>query len=61
MRRYLKGEDLDYVVIINSKIYGNLGGKIRKRRRRSSGFNDSGADIIRIRFNSLSLYGVGNE
>jgi len=61
MRRYFKGEDPDYMVIINSKIYGNLGGKIRKRRRRSFGFSDSGANIIRIRFNSLSLYNAGSE
>ncbi len=46
IRRYLKEEDPDYVAIINNKIYGNSGGKIRKRRRRSSEFNDSGANII---------------
>src|SRR6266536_3125915 len=60
MRRYLEGEDPDFVAIINGKIYrnprGNLGGKTRKRGRRNSGFSDSGADIIRIRFNSPSLY-----
>jgi len=61
MRRYLEEEDPDYVAIINSKIYENPGGKIRKRRCRSSGFSDSGADIIRIRFNSLSFYGAGSE
>ena len=61
MRRYLEGEDPDYVAIIDGKIYGNLESKIRKRRRRSSGFSDSGADVMRIRFNSLSLYGVGSE
>ncbi len=50
MRRYLKGEDPDFVAIINSKIYrnpgGNLGGKTRKRGRRNSGSSDSGADVI---------------
>src|SRR6266498_4772698 len=61
MRRYLEGEDPDYVVIIDGKIYRNPGGKIRKRRCRSFGFSDSGADVMRIRFNSLSLYGVGSE
>ena len=52
MRRYLEGEDPDYMVII---------GKIRKRRRRSSGFSNSGANIIRIKFNPLSFYGAGSE
>ncbi len=61
MRRYLEGEDPDYIAIINGKIYGNLGGKIRKRRCRSFGFSDSGADVIRIKPNPLSLYGVGSE
>ncbi len=49
------------MAIINNKIYGNPGGKIRKRRRRSSGFNDSDADIIRIRSNSPPLYSAGSE
>ncbi len=49
------------MIIIDGKIYGNPGNKIRKRRCRSFGFSDSGADIIRIRFNPLSLYGVGSE
>ncbi len=31
MRRYLKGEDPDYMIIIDGKIYGNLGGKIKKK------------------------------
>jgi len=61
MRKYLEEEDPDYMVIINNKIYGNPGGKIRKRRYRSSGFSDSGADIIRIRFNPPSLYSAGSE
>ncbi len=61
MRRYLKGEDPDYVAIINNKIYGNSGDKIKKRRRRSSGFSDSGADIMRIRSNPLSLYGADSK
>ena len=61
MRRYLKGDDPDYIIIINGKIYRNLGGKIRKRRCRSSGSSDSSADIIRIRFNPPSLYGAGSE
>ncbi len=65
MRRYLKGEDSDYITIINSKIYGNpgdnLGSKIRKRGRRNSGFNHSGADVIRIRFNPLFFYNAGSE
>ncbi len=61
IRRYLKGEDLDYIVIINSKIYGNPGGKIRKRRRRSFEFSDSGADVIQIRFNPPPLYSAGSE
>ncbi len=46
MRRYLKGEDPDYIIIINDKIYRNPGGKTRKRRCRSSGSSDSGTDII---------------
>ncbi len=46
MRKYLKGKDSDYMIIINSKIYGNLEGKIRKRRRKSSEFSDSGANVI---------------
>ena len=46
MRRYLEGEDSDYVAIIDGKIYGNLEGKIRKRRRRNSGFSDSGTNVI---------------
>ncbi len=61
MRRYLKEKNPDYMIIINSKIYGNPGGKIRRKKRRSSGSSDSGANIIRIRFNSLSLYSVGSE
>ncbi len=61
IRRYLEGEDPDYIIIINSKIYGNSGGKIRKRRCRSFGFSDSGADVMRIRFNLLSLYSAGSE
>ena len=61
MRRYLEGEDPDYVVIIDGKIYGNPGGKIRKRRRRSSGSSDSNTDTIQIRFNPLSFYGAGSE
>ncbi len=50
MRRYFEGENPDYITIINGKIYGNpggnLGGKIRKRGRRSSGSSDSGADVM---------------
>ena len=61
MRRYLKGEDSDYITIINSKTYRNLGGKIRKRRYRSFGFSDSGADIIRIKPNPPPLYSAGSE
>jgi len=61
MRRYLKGEDLDYMAIINDKIYGNLGDKIKKRRYRNFGFSDSGANIIRIRFNPPPLYNAGSE
>ena len=61
MRRYLEGEDPDYVAIIDGKIYRNPGGKIRKRRRRSSGSSDSGVDTIRIRFNPPSLYSAGSE
>ncbi len=61
IRRYLEGEDPDYVIIIDGKIYGNPGGKIRKRRRRSSGSSDSGVNIIRIRFNFLLLYNTGSE
>ena len=60
IRRYLK-KNPDYVAIINSKIYENPGGKIRKRRCRSSESNDSGADVIRIKPNPLSLYGAGSE
>ncbi len=61
MRRYLKEKDPDYMTIINNKIYGNPGDKIRKRRRKSSGSSDSGADIIRIRSNPPSLYSAGSE
>ncbi len=61
MRKYLEGENLDYIAIIHNKIYRNLGGKIRKRRRKSFGSSDSGVDIIRIKFNSLSLYSAGSE
>ena len=65
MRRYFEGEDPDFVAIINSKIYGNpggnLGGKTRKRERKNSGFSDSGADVMRIRFNPPSLYDAGSE
>jgi len=65
MRKYLKGEDPDFVAIINSKIYGNpggnLGGKIRKRGRRNSESSDSGADVIRIRPNPSPLYNTGSE
>ncbi len=61
MRRYLEGEDPDYVVIIDGKIYGNLGGKTKKRRCRSSGSSDSGTDIIRIKSNPLSLYNADSE
>ena len=65
MRRYLKEEDSDYIAIINNKIYrnpgGNLDDKIRKRERRNSESNDSGADIIRIRFNPPPLYNTGSE
>ena len=46
MRRYFEGEDPDYVAIIDGKIYGNSGDKIRKRRCRSFGFSDSGADVM---------------
>ena len=49
------------MAIIDGKTYGNPGGKIRKRRCRSSGSSDSGADVIRIRFNPPSLYNVGSE
>ena len=61
MRRYLKGEDPDYVTIINGKIYGNPGGKIRKKRCKSSESSDSDANVIRIRSNPLSFYGAGSE
>ncbi len=65
MRKYLKGEDPDFVAIINSKIYGNPGGnldgKIRKRGRKNSGFSDSDTNIIRIRPNSLLFYSAGSE
>ena len=61
MGRYLKEEDPDYVVIIDGKIYRNLGGKIRKRRCRNSGSSDSGANIIRIRFNPPPLYNINSE
>ena len=61
MRRYFKEENPDYITIINGKIYGNLGGKIRKRRCRSFGSSDSGTNIIRIRFNPLFLYNISSE
>src|SRR6266536_1466172 len=61
IRRYLEGEDPDYVIIINNKIYGNPGGKIRKRRCKNSGFSDSGTNIIYIRFNPSPLYDIGSE
>ena len=28
MRRYFKGEDSDYIAIINNKTYGNSGGNL---------------------------------
>ena len=31
MRRYLKGKNPDYTIIINNKIYGNPGDKIKKK------------------------------
>src|SRR6266536_5252820 len=61
MRKYLEGEDFDYVAIINNKIYKNLGGKIRKRRRRSSESSDSGADVIQIKPNPPPFYNTGSE
>ncbi len=65
IRRYLKEEDPNYIIIIDDKTYGNprnnLGGKIRKRGRRSFEFSDSGADIMRIRSNPLSLYNADNK
>ena len=61
MRRYLKGENPDYITIINNKIYRNPRGKIRKRRYRSSESSDSGIDIIRIRFNPPPFYNTSSE
>ena len=61
MRRYLEGEDPDYITIINNKTYRNPGGKIRKKRRRSSGFNYSGINTIRIRPNPPPLYNIDSE
>ncbi len=61
MRRYLKEEDLDYMTIIDNKTYRNPGGKIRKKRHKSSGFSDSGADTMRIRSNPPPLYNPGSE
>ncbi len=61
IRRYLEGKNLDYIAIINNKIYENPGGKIRKRRRRNSGSSDSSTNVIRIRFNPPSLYNIGSE
>ncbi len=61
IRIYLEGEDPDYVAIINSKIYGNPGGKIRKRRCRSSGSSDSDTNTIRIRSNPPPLYDINSE
>ena len=49
------------MTIINGKIYGNLEGKIRKRRRKSSGSSDSSTDVMRIRPNPPSFYGAGSE
>ncbi len=61
MRKDLKKKNFNYMIIINSKIYRNLGGKIRKRSRRSSGFSDSDVDIIQIKFNPLFLYSADSE
>ena len=65
MRRYFEKEDPDFVVIINDKIYrnpgGNLGGKIRKRGRRNSGFSDLSTNIMRIRPNPPPLYNTNSE
>ncbi len=61
MRRYLEEKDTDYIIIINSKIFKNSEGKNRKRRCRNSGFSDSGADIMRIRFNLSSFYNASSE
>ena len=53
------------MAIIDDKIYGNpggnLGGKIRKRGRRNSGFSDSDTNTIRIRLNSPPLYGADSK
>ena len=61
MRRYLEEKDSDYVIIINNKTYGNPGGKIRKRKHKSSESSDSGANIMRIRPNPPSLYSTDSE
>ncbi len=61
MRRYLEGEDPDYMTIIDSKTYGNPENKTRKRRRKNSGSSDSNTDIIRIRFNPPPLYNTGSK
>ncbi len=61
IRRYLKEEDPDYIIIINNKTYGNPGGKIRKKRRRSSGSSDSNTNTIRIRPNPPPLYNTDSE
>ncbi len=49
------------MTIINNKIYGNPGGKTKKRKHKNSGSSDSSADIIRIRSNPPSLYSAGNK
>ncbi len=61
MRKYFEKKDPDYIAIINGKIYENPKSKTRKRRRRSFGFSDSGADIIRIKLNPLPLYNTSSE
>ncbi len=61
IRRYLERKDPDYIAIINSKIYKNPGGKIRKKKRRSSESSDSNTNVIRIRPNLPPLYNTGSE
>ncbi len=61
MRRYLEGENSDYITIINNKTYRNPGGKIRGKKRRNSGSSNSNKNIIQIRPSPPPLYSTGSE
>ncbi len=61
MRKYLKEKNPDYIIIINSKTYKNLKGKIRGKKYKNSESSDSGANTIRIRPNPPPLYNINSK